>query len=346
MNVGPTAISLFIRRFIPKVSRTFALTIDFLPRGLKKTVHASYLLCRVADTLEDTPDLDPFERKQRLIRLSRILNRAAGGAGIDRKELALLYNSIDPESGDDHRLLLESSRLFDIVESLPESHRSIIMKWAAEMAKGMAEYTGIVPVEGEEIAALRDADDWDRYCYYVAGTVGHMLTELFVEQYELNGELSGALRLLSSSFGLGLQKVNVIKDVPDDRQRRVCFLPADMMAKYGLTPSTLGSGREDSVAGFVRELSLSALGHLDDAIEYSTLFPRRLKGVRMFLVVPVLLAVETLNLINLQPAGSMSGPPVKLRRRDVARLVGAATARVSSNEDIRKYYRRLRAKIN
>jgi len=40
------------------VSRTFALTIPQLPDGLRETVTNAYLLCRIADTIEDDPELD------------------------------------------------------------------------------------------------------------------------------------------------------------------------------------------------------------------------------------------------------------------------------------------------
>ncbi|WP_255305343.1 squalene/phytoene synthase family protein, partial [Acidithiobacillus ferrivorans] len=44
------------------VSRTFALTIPQLPEALRDAVGNGYLLCRIADTIEDDPDL-PWEKK-------------------------------------------------------------------------------------------------------------------------------------------------------------------------------------------------------------------------------------------------------------------------------------------
>src|ERR1700722_11078715 len=49
------------------VSRTFALTIPQLPAGLRETVTSAYLLCRIADTIEDEPTL-PAEDKRRFLR--------------------------------------------------------------------------------------------------------------------------------------------------------------------------------------------------------------------------------------------------------------------------------------
>ena len=46
------------------VSRTFALTIPQLPKPLRDVVGNAYLLCRIADTIEDEPALS-IEQKHK-----------------------------------------------------------------------------------------------------------------------------------------------------------------------------------------------------------------------------------------------------------------------------------------
>src|SRR5450631_4830029 len=48
-------------QILPHVSRTFALTIPQLPAALRVAVTNAYLLCRIADTIEDEPALSPAE---------------------------------------------------------------------------------------------------------------------------------------------------------------------------------------------------------------------------------------------------------------------------------------------
>jgi farnesyl-diphosphate farnesyltransferase len=336
----------FISEFIPKVSRTFALTIKFLPKNLRRTVYASYLLCRVADTLEDSPILDPDDKKDRLMRLHELLDGASAGSAIRPDDIKSLYEEIGTEHGDDHRLLNESAALFEILESLPADHRSIVYRRAGEMAGGMAEYTRLRTVGDERIAALTSVDDWNRYCYYVAGTVGHMLTEMFVITYDFGQDTRGELNRLGESFGLGLQKVNVIKDVPDDRKRGVCYIPLELMTGYDLLPSALAETENSpKISGLVSDLVRLTVGHLDDAMEYAIQFPPRLKGVRTFLVLPIFLALETLALVASNPVRSMTGPPLKLGRHDVSRLVAAATMKISSDKALKAYSDKLRSKI-
>lgn len=45
------------------VSRTFALTIPELPNALREVVGNAYLLCRIADSIEDEPALTPRQKR-------------------------------------------------------------------------------------------------------------------------------------------------------------------------------------------------------------------------------------------------------------------------------------------
>src|SRR5271154_661279 len=60
-------------QILPHVSRTFALTIPQLPPALRTAVTNAYLLCRIADTIEDEPALSPPETLAFLQRFSAAL---------------------------------------------------------------------------------------------------------------------------------------------------------------------------------------------------------------------------------------------------------------------------------
>ncbi len=336
---------IFVNDFIPKVSRTFALAIKFLPANLRHPVFTAYLLCRLADTIEDSPFIPADEKGKRLRYLKDLLSLSSIGSSVSAEQLAPIYQAIDPEYGDDHRLLGKSVELFEVLGELPENQRRIIFRWAGEMAGGMAEFVDMMTNGSKTVHGLEDRAQWDRYCYYVAGTVGHMLTELFIAEYNFDNRIAGDLNRFCDSFGLGLQKVNTIKDVPGDTKRGLIFLPKDIMRKYRLTPELLGeSGRETEKSNLVRELVNIAAAHLDDAIDYTLSIPERLKGVRLFLVVPIFLAEETLNLINRYPVRALVGPPVKISHADVARLTVMARTHSGSNIGLKEYHGRLKSK--
>ena len=333
----------FISEFIPRVSRTFALAMKFLPPKLRHPVYTAYLLCRTADTIEDSPYFGADEKRARLSRLQRLLFDAGRGITLAPDDIAPLYDSVNESNGYDQKLLGKSMELFGLLKRLPDEKQRIIYRWAGEMAGGMAEYARGAADGRKTLLLLDDTDEWEKYCYYVAGTVGHMLTELWIDEYDFDPVLSAELKTLCNSFGLGLQKVNTIKDAPSDGKRGMIFLPGNIMRKHGLSlDSLMAASNQRAVSAFVHELAESAQAHLDDAVQYTALIPTRLKGVRMFLTVPIFLAAETLNAIRKYPVQTMIGPPVKITRRDVVRLTAAARKHSPSNDALRRYYLKLR----
>ena len=71
----------FQQWMLRRVSRTFALTIPQLPATLHRAVANAYLLCRIADTIEDDPALDSAATAYFSERWIRELTQ--GGDGVD-----------------------------------------------------------------------------------------------------------------------------------------------------------------------------------------------------------------------------------------------------------------------
>src|SRR5580765_1227747 len=72
MDTGNSSAD-FQDRILPYVSRTFALTIPQLPKPLRIAVTNAYLLCRIADTIEDEPALPPAETRLYLQRFTAVV---------------------------------------------------------------------------------------------------------------------------------------------------------------------------------------------------------------------------------------------------------------------------------
>lgn len=62
-NAGRDEANTYQDEILPKVSRTFALTIPQLPPELRRAVANAYLLCRIADTIEDEPALSAEQKR-------------------------------------------------------------------------------------------------------------------------------------------------------------------------------------------------------------------------------------------------------------------------------------------
>src|SRR5699024_1920063 len=83
---------------LQKVSRTFALTIPQLPKSLRRVVSNAYLLCRIADTIEDESALSA-DQKQHFHDFFRQVVSADGDAEAFAAELTplLVHDALDAE---------------------------------------------------------------------------------------------------------------------------------------------------------------------------------------------------------------------------------------------------------
>ena len=106
----------------------------------------------------------------------------------------------------------------------------------------------VVAAEFQQIdtsAGLEDMAEVDRYCYHVAGVVGEMLTELFCDYSAEMNDRRDELLPLAVSFGQGLQRTNILKDIWEDRRRGACWLPRDIFLRAGFDLSSLCPGQND-----------------------------------------------------------------------------------------------------
>ena len=193
------------------VSRTFAFTIPQLPDGLREAVTNAYLLCRIADTVEDDPGLDA-DSKDGFLRL--FLVALENGHGADEFARALPPRLAPSTPAAEVELVRESPRVLRASHEFPRRQRDAILRCVETMSAGMSDFE-----RGSDQTGLADVAELERYCYFVAGVVGEMLTELFCAYSQRIDARRGELEARAVSFGLGLQMTNILKDVWDDRSR-------------------------------------------------------------------------------------------------------------------------------
>ena len=181
------------------------------------------------------------------------------------------------------------------LHAIRPSRRAAIVRHTLRTSVGMAGFVS----SGTEDGSLRlgTLADLRHYCYIVAGIVGELLTELFLD---FSPSLERSRQVLldrAAAFGEGLQLVNILKDADSDAHHGRVYLPP-------------GLDRGEILA--------LARAELDAATEYvhalqSGGAPR---GVVGFTALPVLLARATLDRVEHYGAGS------SISRSDVAALMG------------------------
>jgi farnesyl-diphosphate farnesyltransferase len=316
---------------LPKVSRTFALCIRLLPDDLIHPVAVAYLLCRIADTIEDSPTLSSTEKAALL---ATFRDGVAGGIAQEK-----LRQAFAAPRNDDEILTRDADLALAAFRHLPDGVQERIRPHVVEMCDGMAEFSAAHASAGG-LYVLPDLPALDRYCYFVAGTVGHLLTRLFaLHSGVIDAERRRALDGLATSFGLGLQLTNIIKDATVDRERGWSFVPAELCRRHGIAPEELlDPARREAGMAVMGELVTKARGHLDDALRYCTLLPRREYGIRMFCLIAVYLAIRTLRLAARDVRLLDRDHKLKVTRGDVRRTLATTSLVAPSNLLVRGYY--------
>ena len=131
--MNPSTDHAYCREMLPKVSRTFAACIRLLPPRVGDAVLIAYLLCRIADTIEDTADL-PVADKERL--LAHFKACLADGGG-DAAPLAAAFAN---ERTNDEQLTARADITLREFRRLGTDQQAAIRPWVQEMCDGMAEF--------------------------------------------------------------------------------------------------------------------------------------------------------------------------------------------------------------
>jgi farnesyl-diphosphate farnesyltransferase len=334
----------FCDAILPDVSRSFALIIPQCPPPIDRALCVAYLLCRVADTVEDEPDLADPVRQELYDRFLACMDAPSRG------DLVAQFQQAWPAIPDDAygRLIGGLGDVLAAYLTLPPDHHGPIRTCVRDMVAGMRT---VKPVEtrGGVAYYCSDLAGLDQYCHYVAGTVGIMSTALFELRLAVASPGAQAWRRDDGivawpchptqewreegrRMGLGLQMTNIIKDCRVDAERGVSFIPAsyvDPMAnEYTLSP--MGK----------RELLAHTLGHLDSAMRYILALPPTETGIRIFLLGSVFPAIATLAVA----ASSTSRQP-KISRLTMAGILHVIKTSLSDNEALATWYQRHRAHV-
>ncbi len=291
------------------VSRTFALTIPQLPEKLYAAVANAYLLCRIVDTIEDEVSLSPQQKKYFCSEFIEVV-KSGENSEVFAVDLAPLLSAQTIPA--EHTLIHVLPRVIQITHKFDPAQIEALACCVETMAKGMPIF------QAQDLhGGLPTLADMDNYCYYVAGCVGEMLAKLFCHYSPEIALHKDQLMSLSVSFGQGLQMTNILKDIWDDAERGVCWLPQDIFTEIGfdlknLTPET----QDESFRKGLEHLISIAHEHLHNALKYTQLIPSHEIGIRNFCLWALGMAILTLKKIK-QNLDFNHSDQVKITRKSV-----------------------------
>lgn len=256
---------------LKEVSRSFYLSLRFLPRGFRAPTSVGYLLARASDTVADAGALELSERKRWLDGFGKRM-RGEGELvtvdfeGLSRGEAVLMER------------LEECLASFD---ALPEEQRASVAKVVGIITEGQK--WDLERFEGERIVSLESDEELRNYTYQVAGCVGEFWTEIgFGVDEDFASLEKSEMMSLGQAYGRSLQLINILRDVPEDLENGRCYLPG------GYEVDLLLANREKWIA------------EARDGLKQADRYAEALAGKRMRFgtVLPAMIGRATLDLLE------------------------------------------------
>jgi farnesyl-diphosphate farnesyltransferase len=322
---------------LKQVSRSFYLTLNVLPDGVRDQMGLSYLFARAADTIADT---DLIDRAQRLKYLNQFRKQFQSEA-VDRHAVREIQIALLPHQKDSAEsiLLQRLEDCFRLYDEFSSDDRKRIQWLMDVLPRGMEmDLTRFHAGSSGQLTALSTLGELDQYTYYVAGCVGEFWTRMVcahrpgMTRWDID-EMSA----IGVRFGKGLQLTNIVKDIARDLRNGRCYVPETLLAEAGLKPADLlveaNLPRFRPVLG---KLIALAMEHLDEGWTYTMSIPVSEIRQRLACIWPIVLAGETLKRVAaaedlLNPAVNVKVPRSVVYRVMVITTLTCANAFVATS---------------
>jgi farnesyl-diphosphate farnesyltransferase len=284
------------------VSRSFYLSLRFLPEPLRDPISLAYLLARATDTIADSTG-QPMELRTESF---RDLAGAIQGT-VPGETAAHIAKVFAPQQRNDaERSLIEALPIaLAWLESLDDRDRSEVREVLKKINQGqMLDLARFGASAGTQ--ALPTASDLDEYTYLVAGCVGEFWTRVCLAHIRnFSDQTEAAMLALGVQYGKGLQLINILRDAGSDLREGRCYLPADELDLLGLTPEQILNNpeRAEPVMKPWRDKAERAMTAGLDYV--CAIRPWR---VRLATALPALIGARTLSLLR------AAGPEVFARK--------------------------------
>ncbi len=315
------------------VSRSFYLSIRFLPARLREPIALAYLLARATDTVADAAKIS---RSVRIETLKMLSDGIQGKAS--REVLVDLIASFVPlQENESERQLLESlPDCLARLERMEQADRTDIRVVLERITR--AQMLDLQRFDNpQEIRALSTAADLDEYTYLVAGCVGEFWTRLCFRHVRNFASLSeDEMLALGKRYGMALQLINVLRDAGSDLRGGRCYFPEYELTAAHLTATQILSEPERFQPIYRTWLEKAKTG-LECGMQYSRAIENR--RVRAATVLPALIGARTLVLLDAAGPTALQRT-VKVPRRDVRAMILSLAATLASRRVIDAMFNR------
>jgi farnesyl-diphosphate farnesyltransferase len=328
------SVSILRSSILPRVSRSFYLSIRLLPKKLRDPVSLGYLLARASDTIADTAELPIELRTEKLQLLARgIQGEAIGNAIVD------LSKSLAPLQKDKaERALIESvPSCLDWLDQSEVEDREEVRAVLEKINRG--QLLDLQRFQNpKQLVALETAAELDEYTYLVAGSAGEFWTRLCFRHLPKFTKRSETEMLdLAKRYGMGLQLINILRDAGADLRAGRCYFPNDELFAAAMEPRQI-LREPERFQPIYRKWRDKAERSIQAGIQYANAI--RNVRVRVATVIPALIGARTLALLRNAGATALHRH-IKVSRKEVRAIVTSLMLSLGSRSRINTLHREL-----
>lgn len=267
---------LLTGELLKAVSRSFYLTIRWLPSRMRDGVALGYLLARATDSVADTSTADADTRADILRRMAAAVRGTLTPPALQHLLTELAETMAAAQTIPAEReLLMRFGDCLDILARMPEGQRKLLRQVLDTISEGQ-----VWDIEYFRTADSVGTDEQTReYTYRVAGCVGLFWTELGLLTMGADfcaPERREIMCRAGIRYGCGLQLVNILRDRAEDAARGRSYLCSDPQKWLN-----------------------RAEHYLDDGLDYSTRL--RTFRLRFASMLPALIGIKTLRALRRAP---------------------------------------------
>jgi len=290
------------------VSRSFYISVRFLPKRIRLTIALGYLLARASDTIADANGTAPQLRSEFLAQFLKEIRN-----GYSNPSLEVTPFLTNQAEGPEKILLLHINLVVQSLGLIAPQHRELVAEVLSKIIRGQT-----LDIERFEMRpgtqGLPDDGSLEEYTYLVAGSVGEFWTKVCLLEWRgYSDQPEGELLGLGRDFGNGLQLINILRDFPNDLRQGRSYLPVTNLELVAADPNLARSEWE--------RWRQRALSYLEGGWQYANAI--RPPRVRFACALPLFIGVRTLDLLGRAPK---LRPGIKVPRSQVKSLMCWAAA--------------------
>lgn len=301
---------------VQDVSRTFALTVSELDEPMARDICVGYLLCRIADTIEDAGHVPPADQRRLLDLYNRALDPDDETTITEFRDAVGEWIPADPNA--DWAVVAETPRVYRTFTELEPASRRAIRPPVRELVAGMSMFVERYAEQGG--LRLQTFEELEEYCWYAAGTVGTLVTGLVSRN--VDDSVRETLQNNARSFAMLLQLVNVSKDVATDyREENNVYVPQELLDEAELdTDDIPDEANSEAFVPVISRVVDRAEGYVDGAQQWLEAMPEMRGNTLSAWAIPFLLAVGTIRELEERPEDVIEEGNVKVSRSEVLAL--------------------------